>query len=169
MLKITMIGLYKILLVAFGKWICLFHWICKNHVGFIGTNYVTKKRIFWKLNFWIITFFLKIWIKKSYNFRCHAGEVTALTGSKISSLVLSGGVDGKTCIYDMNRKLMINHVKYSSSVSAVKWLPLEVNNFEIFLPAEQWAKTWKKSPFWQDNALFASMAKINIWWHFFRL
>ena len=64
--------------------------------------------------------------KNIHNFRCHAGEVTCLTGSKISSLVLSGGIDGKTCIYDMNRKLMVNHVKYSSSVSAIKWLPLEV-------------------------------------------
>ena len=26
----------------------------------------------------------------------------------------------------------------------------------------QSAKTWKKSPFWQDNAIFALMDKINV-------
>ena len=25
----------------------------------------------------------------------------------------------------------------------------------------------EKSPFWQDNALFASKAKINVFWNFF--
>ena len=59
-------------------------------------------------------------------FRCHAGEVTSLTGSRMSSLVLSGGVDGKACIYDINRKVMVNHVQYSSSVTAIRWLPIDV-------------------------------------------
>ena len=44
----------------------------------------------------------------------------------MSSLVLSGGVDGKACIYDINRKVMVNHVQYSSSVTAIRWLPLDV-------------------------------------------
>ena len=61
-------------------------------------------------------------------FRCHAGEVTSLTGSRLSSMVLSGGVDGKACIYDINRKVMVNHVQYSSSVTSIKWLPLDVSN-----------------------------------------
>ena len=62
----------------------------------------------------------------NFNFRCHAGEVTSLTGSRMSSLVLSGGLDGKACIYDINRKVLVNHVQYSSSVTTIRWLPLEV-------------------------------------------
>ena len=61
--------------------------------------------------------------------RCHAGEVTALTGSRMSSLILSGGLDGKACIYDINRKVMVNHVQYSSSVTTIRWLPLDVISF----------------------------------------
>lgn len=44
----------------------------------------------------------------------------------MSSLVLSGGLDGKACIYDINRKVMVNHVQYSSSVTSIRWLPLDV-------------------------------------------
>ena len=46
--------------------------------------------------------------------------------SHINSLLLSGGIDGKASIYDLNRKTMVNHVKYSSSVTCIKWLPSEV-------------------------------------------
>ncbi len=41
--------------------------------------------------------------KPSRIYRCHAGEVTSLTGSSVNSLMLSGGADGKACIYDLNR------------------------------------------------------------------
>ena len=54
------------------------------------------------------------------------GEVTTLTGSELNSLLLSGGADGKTCIYDLNRRMLVNHLQYSSSVTCLKWLPLEV-------------------------------------------
>lgn len=49
-----------------------------------------------------------------------------MAGSELNSLLLSGGADGKTCIYDLNRRLLVNHLQYSSSVTCLKWLPLEV-------------------------------------------
>ena len=32
----------------------------------------------------------------------------------------------------------------------------------------QWTKRWEKSPFWQNNALFASKTQIKVFWNFFR-
>ena len=55
-----------------------------------------------------------------------SGEVTSLTGSELNSLLLSGGADGKTCIYDLNRRILVNHLQYGSSVTCLRWLPLEV-------------------------------------------
>ena len=59
----------------------------------------------------------------------------------MSSLVLSGGVDGKACIYDINRKVMVNHVHYSSSVTTIRWLPLDVNSSLFF--ALQCTRRWQ--------------------------
>ena len=52
--------------------------------------------------------------------------MTSLTGSELNSLLLSGGADGKTCIYDLNRRILVNHLQYGSSVTCLRWLPLEV-------------------------------------------
>ena len=81
-------------------------------------------------------------------YRCHSGEITSISGSELNSLLLSGGVDGKTCIYDMNRRLIVNffqvsrnflhanfpfcncdipYFQYSAGVTCLKWLPLDLD------------------------------------------
>jgi len=42
------------------------------------------------------------------------------------ALLMSGGDDGKICVYDLNRKLLVNHVKYSAMVTCLQWIPPEV-------------------------------------------
>ena len=60
-------------------------------------------------------------------FQCHAGAVTCLTASPISGLVVSGGTDGRICVYDLERKMMIKSVKYGSGVSFMTWIPLDMD------------------------------------------
>ncbi len=61
--------------------------------------------------------------KPSRVHRCHSAPVKALSGSGSSSLLLSGGDDGKTCIYDLNRKVLVNHIQYSCGVTCLRWVP----------------------------------------------
>ena len=49
--------------------------------------------------------------------------VKALSGSGSSSLLLSGGRDGKTCIYDLNRRVLVNHIQYGAGVTCLRWVP----------------------------------------------
>ena len=65
--------------------------------------------------------------KPSRIYRCHSGEITSVTGSELNSLLLSGGVDGKTCIYDMNRRTLVNFFQYSAGATCLKWLPLDLD------------------------------------------
>jgi len=64
--------------------------------------------------------------KPSRIYRCHSGEVTSLTGSPVNALLLSGGSDGKACIYDLNRCEVISYIIHSKlkldiSLSGVQW------------------------------------------------
>ena len=75
-----------------------------------------------------ITYFLNFWYINYANIEISfSGEVASLTGSELNSLLLSGGADGKTCIYDLNRRILVNHLQYGSSVTCLRWLPLEVS------------------------------------------
>ena len=65
--------------------------------------------------------------KPSRIYRCHSGEISSISGSELNSLLLSGGVDGKTCIYDMNRRILVNFFQYSAGVTCLKWLPLDLD------------------------------------------
>ena len=62
--------------------------------------------------------------------------MTSLTGSELNSLLLSGGADGKTCIYDLNRRILVNHLQYGSSVTCLRWLPLEVFSLSYEMSSE---------------------------------
>ena len=83
----------------------------------------------------------------------------------MSSLVLSGGVDGKACIYDINRKVMVNHVQYSSSVTAIRWLPLDVSrdaNFpDIFIFGDSGIKGVGIFSFLGDRGISKSDGQFN--------
>ena len=59
--------------------------------------------------------------------QCHAGPVSCLTSSPTSGLIVSGGQDGRVCVYDLERKAMLKSVKYGSGVSAILWLPLDMD------------------------------------------
>ena len=59
--------------------------------------------------------------------QCHAGAVTCLESSPVSGLLLSGGEDGRVCVYDLERGTMVNSVRYSSGVSCMLWLPLALD------------------------------------------
>ena len=65
--------------------------------------------------------------KPSRIYRCHSGEVSSITGSELNSLLLSGGIDGKACIYDINRRILVNFIQYNSGVTYLKWLPLDLD------------------------------------------
>lgn len=66
----------------------------------------------------------------------------AVGGSSFNSLLMSGGSDGKCCIYDLNRKTMVNSVQYSSGVSSVTWLPIEVSVMLKLLKVEFQENDW---------------------------
>ena len=74
--------------------------------------------------------------KPSRIYRCHSGEISSISGSELNSLLLSGGVDGKTCIYDMNRRILVNFFQYSAGVTCLKWLPLDLDptGVQVALP-----------------------------------
>ena len=59
--------------------------------------------------------------------QCHAGPVTCLQSAPASGLLLSGGEDGRVCVYDLDRGAMVNSVRYSSGVSCMLWLPLHLD------------------------------------------
>jgi WD40 repeat protein len=67
-------------------------------------------------------------MKKPVKLRqCHAGPVTCLESSPVSGLLLSGGEDGRVCVYDLDRGSMVNSVRYSAGVSCMLWLPLQLD------------------------------------------
>ena len=72
--------------------------------------------------------------KPSRIYRCHSGEISSISGSELNSLLLSGGVDGKTCIYDMNRRILVNFFQYSAGVTCLKWLPLDLDPTGVQVP-----------------------------------
>ena len=77
---------------------------------------------------WKVDLSFSLTMKKPQKIRqCHAGAVTCLTASPISGLVVSGGRDGRVCVYDLDRKTMIKSVKYSSGVSYITWIPLDMD------------------------------------------
>ena len=58
---------------------------------------------------WKVDLSFSLTMKKPNKIRqCHAGAVTCLTSSPISGLVVSGGDDGRVCVYDLDRKVMAN-------------------------------------------------------------
>ena len=59
--------------------------------------------------------------------QCHAGAVTCLESAPNTGLLLSGGEDGRVCVYDLDRGAMVNSVRYSSGVSCMLWLPLHLD------------------------------------------
>ena len=77
---------------------------------------------------WKVDLSFSLTMKKPHKIRqCHAGAVTCLTASPISGLVVSGGTDGRICVYDLERKTMIKSVKYTSGVSYITWIPLDMD------------------------------------------
>ncbi len=55
-------------------------------------------------------------------FRCHSDRVHALSTSGANTaplLLVSGGADGRACVYDLHRKTLIDSVKCASSVTCV--------------------------------------------------
>ena len=77
---------------------------------------------------WKVDLSFSLTMKKPQKIRqCHAGAVTCLTASPISGLVVSGGMDGRICVYDLDRKTMIKSVKYGSGVSYIMWIPLDMD------------------------------------------
>lgn len=77
---------------------------------------------------WKVDLSFSLTMKKPQKIRqCHAGAVTCLTASPISGLVVSGGTDGRICVYDLERKMMIKSVKYGSGVSYMTWIPLDMD------------------------------------------
>ena len=77
---------------------------------------------------WKVDLSFSLTMKKPHKIRqCHAGAVTCLTASPISGLIVSGGDDGRICVYDLDRKMMVKSVKYGSGVSFLMWLPLDMD------------------------------------------
>ena len=77
---------------------------------------------------WKVDLSFSLTMKKPHKIRqCHAGAVTCLTASPISGLIVSGGEDGRICVYDLDRKMMVKSVKYGSGVSFMMWLPLDLD------------------------------------------
>ena len=56
--------------------------------------------------------------------QCHAGSVTCLVTNPFRSILVSGGSDGRICVYSLHRKAMVGSVKYGSGVTSMLWLPL---------------------------------------------
>ena len=77
---------------------------------------------------WKVDLSFSLTMKKPHKIRqCHAGAVTCLTASPISGLIVSGGADGRICVYDLDRKMMVKSIKYGSGVSVLMWLPLDMD------------------------------------------
>jgi WD40 repeat protein len=55
--------------------------------------------------------------------QCHAGAVNCLVTNPFRSILVSGGSDGRICVYSLHRRAMIGNVKYSSGISSMLWLP----------------------------------------------
>lgn len=76
---------------------------------------------------WKVDLSFSLTMKKPVKLRqCHAGSVTCLESSPTSGLLLSGGEDGRICVYDLDRGSMVNSVRYTSGVSCMLWLPLQL-------------------------------------------
>ena len=76
---------------------------------------------------WKVDLSFSLTMKKPVKLRqCHAGSVTCLESSPTSGLLLSGGEDGRICVYDLDRGSMVNSVRYTSGVSCMLWLPIQL-------------------------------------------
>ena len=60
-------------------------------------------------------------------FQCHAGAVKCLVTSPSETLLISGGMDGRICAYNLNRKVLVSSVKYNCGVTFMHWLPLSLD------------------------------------------
>ncbi len=87
------------------------YWFLQDATGFV-----------WKVD---LSFSLSMQ-KPSRVYRCHASAVTTLGSSVMNPFLVSGGADGKACVYDLNRKTVLNYVWYSAGVTCLQWMPIEV-------------------------------------------
>lgn len=61
-------------------------------------------------------------------FQCHAGAVTCLVTSPSENVLISGGMDGRICAYNLKRKLMVNSVKYNCGITCMYWFPIDMDS-----------------------------------------
>jgi WD40 repeat protein len=61
-------------------------------------------------------------------FQCHAGGVTCLVANPTNNILLSGGVDGQLCTYNLKANILAHSVKYNAGVTCVKWLPMSLDS-----------------------------------------
>lgn len=60
--------------------------------------------------------------------QCHAGAVVCLVTNPFRNILVSGGSDGRICVYSLHRRSMVGSVKYTSGVTSMFWLPLSLDN-----------------------------------------
>ena len=60
--------------------------------------------------------------------QCHAGAIACLVTNPFRTILVSGGSDGRICVYSLHRRSMVGSVKYNSGVTSMHWLPLGLEN-----------------------------------------
>ena len=60
-------------------------------------------------------------------FQCHAGAVTSLVSNPSENILISGGIDGRICAYNLKRNTMVGSIKYTCGVTCMHWLPLALD------------------------------------------